>query len=150
MQCERREADHANRLDRDAIGKRVDLGEGNTAADLQRLCHAVGTRRLDADDLNRWLECLDVDGDAGDEAAAADRHEDRVEVLHLSPQLLQDFCANCALPCMNTPQPWPRIEARWPRARTSALAAAAQPDTGPAERRGTAGRMALGLRPQLW
>ncbi len=46
----------------------------------QRARHGVGVVRLYTDDADIRSQLLDVDGDTGDQAAAADRHEDRMQV----------------------------------------------------------------------
>ena len=78
----------ADILDGDAFGERL-------AADLRVLaaqCRPHGRIELglDADDLGVRLQRLDGDGDAGDEAAAADRHDDRVEVGTVGDDLEAD------------------------------------------------------------
>ncbi len=50
--------------------------------------------RLDADDADARIQLLDVDGDAGDESAAADGHEHGIEFAR---GLAQDFHADGAL-----------------------------------------------------
>ena len=47
-------------------------------------------RGLDADDLDRWLERLRRDRDAGDQSAAADRDDDLVEVRRVGQHLERD------------------------------------------------------------
>ena len=69
----------ADLLDRDAIGEDADAIEHDAAAHRQRLVHRVGLEGLDADHVDLRAQRLDVAGDAGDQAAAADRHEDRVD-----------------------------------------------------------------------
>ncbi|MCY1368666.1 hypothetical protein D9M69_556630 [compost metagenome] len=59
-----------------------------------RLHHRVGVVHLDADHLDLGPHGLDVVGHAGDEAAAADRHEHRVERALV---LAQDFHRDGAL-----------------------------------------------------
>ena len=61
----------------------------------QRVVHAGGVLRLDADDAHLRVERLHVGRDAGDQPAAADRHEDRVERPGV---LAQDLHADRALP----------------------------------------------------
>ena len=65
----------ADLLHRDAVGEHADLVEPHAAAGRQRLRHRVRIHRLDADDLHVGLQRLDVGADAGDQPAAADRHE---------------------------------------------------------------------------
>ena len=50
--------------------------------------HRRRVLRLDADDAHPRREILHVGRDAGDEAAAADRHEDRVEIALMLAQHL--------------------------------------------------------------
>ena len=61
----------------------------------ERAVHRVGLERLDADDLHVGPERLDVARDAGNEAAAAHRHEHRGEPLLA---VAQDLGADGPLP----------------------------------------------------
>ena len=74
---------------------RPDLVEHDALPGLQRAGHRVGVDRLHADDLDRRAQPLHVGGDAGDQPAAADRHEDRVDRPGV---LAQDLHADRALP----------------------------------------------------
>ena len=60
-----------------AVGEDADAVERDAAPGGERLIHRVGLERLDADDPDVGPQRLDVAGDAGDQPAAADRHEDR-------------------------------------------------------------------------
>ena len=64
---------------RHPVGEQPDLAQHHPFAGGQRRLQAVGILRLDADHANIRTQVLDVGGDPGDQAAAADRHEDRVE-----------------------------------------------------------------------
>ena len=78
---------------RDAVGEDADAVERDAAARRERLVHRVGLERLDADDPHVRPQRLHVAGDAGDQPAAADRHEDRVDVAQLVAQdLVADRC----------------------------------------------------------
>ncbi len=93
-------ARHPERLgsglaDRDTVGEQADLGQLDPAPGLQRLRHAVGILRLDADHLHARPHRLDIGGDACQQAAAADRHEHRIEGA--CADLLEDFLAHGAL-----------------------------------------------------
>ncbi len=69
-----------------AIGEDPDALEPDAASRLQRLEHRVGFVRLHAEDPYVRPERLHVTGDPGDQAAAADRHEDRGDVAEAMPQ----------------------------------------------------------------
>ena len=62
----------------------------------ERLVHRVRLERLDADDAHVGQHRLDVAGDAGDQPAAADRHEHRVQRVALA--VAHDLVADRALP----------------------------------------------------
>ena len=64
-------------------------------ARLERAGHGVGVERLHADDADLRAQRLDVRGDPRDEAAPADRHEDRVDRAGV---LAQDLHADRPLP----------------------------------------------------
>ena len=84
----------ADLLHRHAVGEHADLRQAHAPAGLERAGHGVGIHRLDADDLDLRAQALDVGGDAGDQPAAADRHEDRIDRRLV---LAQDFHADGAL-----------------------------------------------------
>ena len=77
------------------VGEEADVVEVDARAGLQRPVHRVGLERLDADDLHVGPQRLDVPGDAGDEAAAADGHEDGREMVLA---VTQDLGADRPLP----------------------------------------------------
>ncbi len=79
---------HAVREDADAL-------ERHALPGAQRIVHARGVFRLDADDAHQRIERLDVGRDAGDQPTAADRDEDRIGRRR---HLAQDFHADRALP----------------------------------------------------
>ena len=79
---------------RDPVREDPDVVERHAVAGRERPVHRVGLVGLDPHDLHPWHQGLDVAGDAGDEAAAAHRHEHRVE---LAPALAQDLLADRAL-----------------------------------------------------
>ena len=87
---------HADGAHRDAVGEDADVVERDAPAGLQRLVHRVRLERLDADDADVGQHGLDVAGDAGEQAAAADRHEHRVQRLALP--VPDDLVADGALP----------------------------------------------------
>src|SRR6266540_3635905 len=81
----------ADLLHRDAVGEKPDVRELHAPPRLERARHRVGILRLHADDADLRAHALDIRGDAGDQAAAADRDEDRVEIaLPLAQQLHAD------------------------------------------------------------
>ena len=86
----------AHRAHRDAVGEDADVVEGDAPAGLQRLVHRVRLERLDADDADVGQHRLDVAGDAGEQAAAADRDEHRVQRFPLP--VADDLVADGALP----------------------------------------------------
>ena len=69
------------------VGDGVDAFEGHDPPCLQRAVHAVGARRLGSDHLHVRPLLLQVERDAADQAAAADRHQDGVNVLEVAQQL---------------------------------------------------------------
>ena len=81
-------------LDRHAIGEQADLREFDATTGLQRLIHRIGIDRFHADDLDLGPQPLHISRDAGDQAAAADGHEDRVDRPGM---LAQNFHADGAL-----------------------------------------------------
>jgi hypothetical protein len=78
------------------IGEEPDMFELHAPPDRARSVHRVGFEWLDADDLHVRPERLDVPGNTGDEAAAADRHEHRGQTLLAVPQ---DLGADGPLSC---------------------------------------------------
>ena len=90
-----REAALAHGAHGDAVGEQADALERHALPGAQRFVHGGRVDRLDTDDAHAWMERLDVGGDAGDQAAAADRHEDRV---HGAAGLADDLHADRALP----------------------------------------------------
>ena len=86
-----RERPLADFAHRDAVGENADVIELDAAARGERLVHRVGFERLDANDLHLRPDRLDVAGDAGDEPAAAHRHEHRRDaVLGVAQNLVAD------------------------------------------------------------
>ncbi len=65
----------------DAVGEDADVIERHTTARRERPIHRVGFVRLDADHLDVGTQRLDVAGNPGDQAAAADRHEHRRQAV---------------------------------------------------------------------
>ncbi len=61
----------------------------------QRVSHGVALHRFDADDLDLRAQGLEIGADPGDQPAAADRDEHRVE---LPGALAQQFVAHRPLP----------------------------------------------------
>ena len=84
----------SNLLHRHAVGKKPDVVELHALPRVQRARHRGGVHRLDPDDADLRVDVLDVRGDAGNETAAAHRHEHRVDRLGMLPQ---DFHADRAL-----------------------------------------------------
>ena len=62
---------------------------------VEGVLHAGGTGSLHAVDLYLGAQALDGERHAGDQAAAADRHDDRVHI----GQLVEDLKADGPLPC---------------------------------------------------
>ena len=85
-----RERGVAGVLDGDAVGKGVHRVQGDLMSLAVAFKHAGGVAGLDAVDLHRGLELLDGIGHAGDEAAAADGHDDRIHIPHLLEDLQAD------------------------------------------------------------
>ncbi len=81
--------------DRDAVRKQTDALERNALAGLQRFVHGRRIFGLDTDDLDARIDLLDECGNAGNQAAAADRHEHGVDLARGLPH---DFQADRALP----------------------------------------------------
>src|SRR5712672_606541 len=75
-------------------GKKADVLELDAPLFLQGLGHRVRVDRLYADDANAGIDLLEVGRDARDQAAAAHRHEHRVDRLRM---LAQDLHADRAL-----------------------------------------------------
>ena len=89
-----REREGADLADRDAVGEDADAIEHDAPPGLERAVHRIGFQRFDADHLDLGPDRLDVTGDAGDQAAAADRHENRRQIVW---SLAEDFRRNGAL-----------------------------------------------------
>ncbi len=85
----------ADQLDRGAVGEQAHFGQLDALAGTHRARHRVGIARLHADDAHLGTHRLDVGRDAGDQAAAADGDEHRVERALV---LAQDLHADRALP----------------------------------------------------
>ncbi|KAF3810584.1 Threonine dehydratase [Colletotrichum gloeosporioides] len=85
----------ADGLDGGAVGEEADVVEDDALALGEGLHEGVGVIGLDADDLDVGRHALDVDADAGDEAAAADAAEDGVELGHVD--LAEELHADGAL-----------------------------------------------------
>src|SRR5579859_861375 len=60
----------------DAVGYRVDVRQRDNGAGIQRGAHRSGARGLNADDAYVGFQRLHRRGDTGDEAAAADTHDE--------------------------------------------------------------------------
>ncbi len=84
----------ANLSHRHAIGKQPDLRQHHPLTSGHGGLQAVGVVRFNANDLDFRAQVLHVGGDAGDQAAAADRHENRVQPTGV---LAQDFHGHGAL-----------------------------------------------------
>src|ERR1700730_5371618 len=80
---------------RHAVGENSHPLEGDAPARLERVVHAGGVLRFDADDFHARVQVLDVYRDAGEQAATADRHEDRIQV---AAALAQDLHRDGPLP----------------------------------------------------
>ena len=81
-------------LDLNAVRKGGDGGEGLIFVLVEGAVHTGCTLGLHAVDLDLRLEALDGEGHAGDESAAAHRHDDGVHI----GQLVEDLEADGALP----------------------------------------------------
>ena len=77
-----------------AVGKQPDLLKAHALAGSERLLHGVGIMRFDADHLDVGAQTLDIGGDAGDQPAAANGTEDRMDRLRV---LAENFHADGAL-----------------------------------------------------
>ena len=81
----------AHQLDRGAVGEQADVGQRHALAGAHRAQHRVGVDGLHADHLDLGPHRLDVGGDAGDQPAAADGDEHRVDrALVLAQDLHRD------------------------------------------------------------
>ena len=80
---------------RHPIGEQSHLRQHHTLARSHRLLQAIGIVRLDANDLDVWLEVFDVRSDASNQAAPTYRHEDRIK---LTLMLAKDLHRHGALP----------------------------------------------------
>ena len=85
----------ADVLDRRPIGKQPDVLQSDALAGVQRTRHGIGVGSLDTDDPGFRPQTLDVSSDAGNQAAAANATEDRMNGLRV---LAQDFHADRTLP----------------------------------------------------
>ena len=81
-------------LDLNTVRKGGSGGESLVFVLVEGTVHAGGTLGLNAVDLDIGLQALDGKGHAGDEAAAAHRHDDGIDV----GQLVQNFQTDGALP----------------------------------------------------
>ena len=70
----------SNTLHRNTIGENSDPIERHPLPRLEGFVHAGGIFRLDTDDPDVRIEVFHVDGDTGDQASAADRNEDRIDM----------------------------------------------------------------------
>ena len=84
----------ADLLHGDPVGEETHVIQHDAPSGLERARHGVGVHRFDAEDLDRRAQPLDVGSDAGNEPAAADRHEHRVDRVR---GLTQDFHSDRAL-----------------------------------------------------
>jgi len=84
----------ADLLHRDPIGEKTHVIQHDAPSGPERARHGVGVHRFDADDLDRRAQPLDVGSDAGNQPAAADRHEHGVDRVR---GLTQDFHSDRAL-----------------------------------------------------
>ncbi|KPB92289.1 Uncharacterized protein AC502_5511 [Pseudomonas syringae pv. maculicola] len=80
---------------RHAIGKQPDLAQHHALARRHRRLQAVGVVGLDADDLDLRPQVFHVRCNPCNQAAATDRHKDRVQLPRL---LTEDFHRHSALP----------------------------------------------------
>ncbi|MNH12842.1 hypothetical protein D3C79_723950 [compost metagenome] len=80
---------------RHAVGKRADLRQDHPLARGHRSLQAIGVFRFDTDHFDLRPQVLHISGDPGDQSAAANRHEDRVQCPRL---LTQDLHGHRALP----------------------------------------------------
>jgi hypothetical protein len=85
----------ADVLDRRAIGEQPDVLQSDALAGLQRTRHGIGVHGFDTDDPGLRSQALDVGGDAGNQAAAADAAENGMDRLRM---LAQDLHADGPLP----------------------------------------------------
>ena len=81
--------------DRHTIGEGADACQGHPLTRQQRIPHGRRIRRIDADDPDPRIEVLEEGCDAGDQAAATDRHEHGIEV---AAGLARDLHADGPLP----------------------------------------------------
>ena len=77
-------------LDLDAVGHGADLIEANDLVHLERLHHGRCAAGLHAVDADPGVEALERERHAGDQAAAADRHDHDIDVAELLEDLQTD------------------------------------------------------------
>ena len=80
----------AGTLDGDAVGDGGNAVQGADLAVLDGAEHAGSTCSLDTVDLHVGAQGLDGEGNAGDQTAAADGHDDRVQIVHFVEDLQTD------------------------------------------------------------
>ena len=85
----------ADAAHRDAVGEDADAIQRHAPAGTQRFEHSGRVLGLDADDLDPRIQRFRVGRNPGDQTAAADRNEDRVDGVAV--QLAQDFHADRTL-----------------------------------------------------
>ncbi len=85
-----RERERADAANRDAVGKDADAIELDPPSCLERLMHRIGFEGFDADHGDLGPQRLDVAGDAGDQAATANRNEHRREVSQIDGAATRD------------------------------------------------------------
>lgn len=90
----RRERHDTNFADRDPVREDADAVQSDTPSGSQGSIQRIEFVRLDPHDAHLGRQRLDVASNAGDEAAAADRHEHRV---HSAGTLSDDLVTDCPL-----------------------------------------------------
>jgi hypothetical protein len=78
----------ADLLHRHAIGEQPDMVERDAPFGFYGAIHRIGIHRLHSDDPDLGAQLLDVSRHAGDQPAAADGNEDRVDRLGMLAQYL--------------------------------------------------------------
>ncbi|MNH32577.1 hypothetical protein D3C79_930330 [compost metagenome] len=78
-----------------AVGEQPNLRQHHALTGGHGGLQAIGVVRLDADHFDFWTQVLHVSGDTSDQAAAAHRYEDRVQLARM---LAQDLHGYSALP----------------------------------------------------
>ena len=87
----------ADELDRRTVGEEADIRHQGSFSVFKGLIHAVRIVRLDAENLDIRVERFNVNSDAGEQSAASDGDEDRINIAVGVLSLANNFHAHGAL-----------------------------------------------------